>query len=144
GILIIACPEGEVEPKIEPPVFLSMVDDPEQSTSPYSTDPKLQPYFPKAWVSYQANRNAKERPHRKQVWFDGVEVPTHPSGQGNPCVASVVDKIVASAVPPLATKPIATNPLPSTQYRFFFGLEDDIGPKHVLNQVLKVSICAAL
>ncbi|KIJ08336.1 hypothetical protein PAXINDRAFT_18521 [Paxillus involutus ATCC 200175] len=70
SILTIACPEGEVELKIEPSVFLSVVDNPEWSHHPYSTDSGFQPYFTKAWASYQANRTVKEKPHGKWATFD--------------------------------------------------------------------------
>jgi hypothetical protein len=82
GILTIACPEGEVELKIEPSVFLSMVDNPEWSHHPYSTDPDFQPYFVKAWASYQADRTVKEKPHEK--WCREPEFPTHAALHDSP------------------------------------------------------------
>ncbi|KIK80802.1 hypothetical protein PAXRUDRAFT_157652 [Paxillus rubicundulus Ve08.2h10] len=146
GILTIAYPEGEVELEIEPSMFLSVVDDPEQSMSPYSTDPDFQPYFAQAWASYQADRSAKDRPCGKRVRFDGVEVPAHPSGLGNLCAATVPLRpstppaVATATTPPLQTKPVTANPLPPTQYRFSFGLEDDTAPKRVLDRVLEASI----
>ncbi|KIK75545.1 hypothetical protein PAXRUDRAFT_172526 [Paxillus rubicundulus Ve08.2h10] len=98
GILSIACPEGEVELKIEPSAFLSVVDDPDQSMSPYLTDPDSQPYFAQAWVRYQADRSARDRPCGKQVWFNGVEFPACPLGLGNLCAAMVADEIVSPEV----------------------------------------------
>jgi hypothetical protein len=95
GILTVACPEGEVELEIEPSAFLSIVDDPEQSHHLYSTDPDFQPYFAKAWASYQADRTAKEKPRGKQVRFDGIEIPIRPSGQGKSRTATVEDEIVS-------------------------------------------------
>ncbi|KIK91336.1 hypothetical protein PAXRUDRAFT_13836 [Paxillus rubicundulus Ve08.2h10] len=84
---------------------------------------------------------------------------------GNLCAATVADEIVSLEVQeawenankvllwpstppasatapatPLPTKPITTNLLPSTKYRFSFRLEDDTAPKHILNQVLEASI----
>ncbi|KIK75472.1 hypothetical protein PAXRUDRAFT_18975 [Paxillus rubicundulus Ve08.2h10] len=128
GFLTIACPEGEVELEIEPSTFLSMVDDLEQSMSPYSTDPNFQPYFTQAWASYQADRSAKDRPCGKRVWFNGVEVPAHPSGLGNLHAATVADEIVSPEVQEARKTP------------FSFGLEDNTASKHVLNWVLKASI----
>ncbi|KIJ18242.1 hypothetical protein PAXINDRAFT_9323 [Paxillus involutus ATCC 200175] len=153
GILTVACPEGEVELEIEPSAF---VDDPEQSQHLYSTDPDFQPYFAKAWESYQADRTAKEKPHGKRVHFDGVEIPTRPSGQWKARTATVEDEIVspdtpstaatsaASAVPPVSSSsssgPVAANPLPPNQYRYSFALEDKTAPKWVLERVLEASI----
>jgi hypothetical protein len=71
GILTIACSEGEVELEIEPSTFLIVVDDLVQSHPLYFTDPDFQPYFAKACVSYKADRTVKEKPHGKQVRFDG-------------------------------------------------------------------------
>ncbi|KIK76911.1 hypothetical protein PAXRUDRAFT_17860 [Paxillus rubicundulus Ve08.2h10] len=118
GILTIACPEGEVELEIEPSAFLSMVDDPEQSMSPYSTDPDFQPYFAQAWASYQADRSAKDRPRRKWVQFNGVEVPAHPSGLGNLCAATVADEIVSPEVQEARENTVKVPSRPSTPPRY--------------------------
>jgi hypothetical protein len=113
GILTIACPEGEVKLKIEPSAFLSMVDNPGDSHHPYSTDPEFQPYFAKAWASYQADRNATEKPHAKRVRFDGVEIPLRPSGQGKSRAATVEDEIVSPELQEARKKTPEVPQLPS-------------------------------
>ncbi|KIJ12985.1 hypothetical protein PAXINDRAFT_14199 [Paxillus involutus ATCC 200175] len=147
GILTIACPEGEVELEIEPSTFLSIVDDPEQSHHLYSTDPDFQPYFAKAWASYQADRTAKEKPVESGSTSTVSRSLFTPLGRGNLALQHTPSTAVTSAastVPPVSSssssRPVAANPLPPNQYRYSFALEDETAPKQVLKRVLEASI----
>ncbi|KIK78509.1 hypothetical protein PAXRUDRAFT_772825, partial [Paxillus rubicundulus Ve08.2h10] len=63
-----------------------------------------------------------------------------PLGKGTFMLQCTPPASAITATAPLPAKSVTTNPLPSTQYRFSFGLEDNTAPKCVLNQVPEASI----